>query len=88
MYCQKTRGLGDSPVGCNGKATLMLSGGIDSPVAGYMIMKRGVEVEPVYFHSFPFSSDRAKEKVIDLCRILASYSGGSMKLHVVNLQKL
>lgn len=84
VYCQKTRGLGGLPVGCNGKATLMLSGGIDSPVAGYMIMKRGVEVEPVYFHSFPFTSDRAKEKVIDLCRILASYSGGSMKLHVVN----
>ncbi|HHY05274.1 MAG TPA: tRNA 4-thiouridine(8) synthase ThiI, partial [Thermoanaerobacterales bacterium] len=84
VYCQKTRGLGGLPVGCNGKATLMLSGGIDSPVAGYMIMKRGVEVEPVYFHSFPFTSDRAKEKVIDLCRILARYSGGSMKLHVVN----
>jgi len=83
VYCEKIPGLGGLPVGCNGKAMLLLSGGIDSPVAAYMLMKRGVEVEAVYFHSFPFTSDRAKEKVIELCRVLAEYSG-RMRLHVVN----
>ena len=70
-------------MGCNGMAMLLLSGGIDSPFAGYMLMKRGVEIEAVYFHSFPFTSDRAKEKVIELCKVLANYSG-KMRLHVVN----
>jgi thiamine biosynthesis protein ThiI len=83
VYCEKVPGLGGLPVGCNGKAMLLLSGGIDSPVAGYMLMKRGVEIEAVYFHSFPFTSDRAKEKVIELCKVLANYSG-KMRLHVVN----
>lgn len=82
-YCERIPGPGGLPLGCNGKSVLLLSGGIDSPVAGYMVMKRGVEIEPVYFHSFPFTSDRAKEKVIDLCRVLASYSG-RIRLHVVN----
>jgi thiamine biosynthesis protein ThiI len=83
VYCEKTPGPGGLPLGSNGKAMLLLSGGIDSPVAGYMVMKRGVEIEPVYFHSFPFTSDRAKEKVVDLCRVLAGYSDG-ICLHVVN----
>jgi len=83
VYQEKISGLGGLPVGCNGKAVLLLSGGIDSPVAGYMTMKRGVEIEAVYFHSFPFTSDRAKEKVIDLTRILSAYSG-HINLHVVN----
>ena len=83
VYCEKVPGLGGLPVGCNGKAMLLLSGGIDSPVAGYMLMKRGVEIEAVYFHSFPFTSDRAKEKVIELCKVLANYPG-KMRLHVVN----
>jgi thiamine biosynthesis protein ThiI len=83
IYCERVPGPGGLPLGCNGKAVLLLSGGIDSPVAAYMLMKRGVEIEPIYFHSFPFTSDRAKEKVIDLCRVLARYSG-QMRLHVVN----
>jgi len=83
VYCEKVPGPGGLPVGCNGKAMLLLSGGIDSPVAAYMLMKRGVEIEAVYFHSFPFTSDRAKEKVIELCKVIAEYSG-KMRLHVVN----
>jgi thiamine biosynthesis protein ThiI len=83
VYCERIPGPGGLPLGCNGRAVLLLSGGIDSPVAGYMMMKRGVEIEPVYFHSFPFTSDRAREKVIDLCKVLAEYSG-RMRLHVVN----
>lgn len=83
VHQEKIPGPGGLPLGCNGKAVLLLSGGIDSPVAGYMTMKRGVEIEAVYFHSFPFTSDRAKEKVIDLSRILSAYSG-HINLHVVN----
>jgi len=83
IYCEEVKGPGGLPFGCNGKAVLMLSGGIDSPVAAYMMMKRGVSLDAVYFHSFPFTSDRAKEKVIDLCKILAQYAGG-IRLHVVN----
>lgn len=83
VYCKRIPGPGGLPVGSNGKAMLLLSGGIDSPVAGYMVMKRGVAIEAVYFHSFPFTSDRAKEKVIDLCRVLAGYCG-KIRLHVVN----
>ena len=87
IYCERVPGPGGLPLGCNGKAVLLLSGGIDSPVAAYMLMKRGVEVEPVYFHSFPFTSDRAKQKVIDLCKVLAGYSGG-IRLHVVNFTEV
>jgi thiamine biosynthesis protein ThiI len=83
VYCERIPGPGGLPVGSNGRAVLLLSGGIDSPVAGYMVMKRGVEIVPVYFHSFPFTSDRAREKVVDLCRVLAGYSG-KIRLHVVN----
>jgi thiamine biosynthesis protein ThiI len=75
-------GPGGMPVGSNGKAMLLLSGGIDSPVAGYMIAKRGVALEAVYFHSHPYTSDRAKQKVVDLAGIVARYSG-PIKLHVV-----
>jgi thiamine biosynthesis protein ThiI len=75
-------GAGGLPAGSSGKAMLMLSGGIDSPVAGYMALKRGLEVEAVHFYSPPFTSERAKEKVIDLTRKLAEIYG-SMKLHIV-----
>jgi tRNA uracil 4-sulfurtransferase len=75
------------PVGASGKAMLMLSGGIDSPVAGYLTMKRGVEIEAVHFHSPPFTSDRAKQKVIDLSKKLSAFSG-SIKLHVVPFTKI
>lgn len=73
---------GGLPVGCSGKTALLLSGGIDSPVAGYMMAKRGVELIGVYFHSFPFTSDRAKEKVIDLAKIVSGYCG-KVTLYVV-----
>lgn len=70
------------PTGTGGKATLLLSGGIDSPVAGWMIAKRGVELEAVYFHSYPYTSERAKDKVVKLAEILSEWSMG-IKLHVV-----
>lgn len=76
-------GPGGMPVGTNGKAMLLLSGGIDSPVAGYMISKRGVSMAAVYFHAPPYTSERAKQKVIDLARVISKYTG-RMKLFVVN----
>ncbi len=82
VYTQKIKGAGGMPVGTNGRATLLLSGGIDSPVAGYMIAKRGVELEAVHFHSHPYTSDRAKEKVIDLAKEVCEYCG-KIKLHIV-----
>ena len=71
------------PVGTNGNAMLLLSGGIDSPVAGYMVSKRGVGLEATYFHAPPYTSERAKQKVVDIAKIVARYSG-PIKLHVVN----
>ena len=70
-------------MGTAGKACLLLSGGIDSPVAGYMIAKRGVKIEAVYFHAPPYTSERAKQKVVDLAKLVAKYSG-PIRLHVVN----
>ena len=83
IYSQIIPGAGGMPVGTNGRAALLLSGGIDSPVAGYMIAKRGVELEAVYFHAPPYTSERAKQKVVDLAKIISRYAG-TMKLHVVN----
>ncbi len=83
LYSEVIPGPGGMPIGTNGRAMLLLSGGIDSPVAGYMIAKRGVVIEAVYFHAPPYTSDRAKEKVVDLARLVARYAG-PMKLHVVN----
>ncbi len=82
LYTQPIPAVGGMPVGSNGKATLLLSGGIDSPVAGWMIAKRGVSVNAVHFHSFPYTSDRAKEKVLDLARILSESLCG-IRVHVV-----
>lgn len=82
LSCETIQGAGGLPVGSSGKAMLMLSGGIDSPVAGFMAMKRGVEVEAVHFFSPPFTSERSKEKVIDLSKKLAEIYG-SMTLHIV-----
>lgn len=78
----KRAGRGGMPIGTGGRATLLLSGGIDSPVAGYMIAKRGVEIDAVNFFSFPYTSDRAKEKVIELASILAGYVS-KINLYVV-----
>lgn len=81
-YHENIPGAGGMPVGTNGKTALLLSGGIDSPVAGWMIAKRGVRLTAVHYHSFPYTSDKAKEKVIDLCRLLTEYCG-PIRLHVV-----
>ncbi|OIQ08122.1 putative tRNA sulfurtransferase [Moorella thermoacetica] len=75
IYSRIIPGPGGLPVGVTGRGLLLISGGIDSPVAGYMGMKRGLELTALHFHSFPFTSERSKEKVIDLCRVLAGYSG-------------
>ncbi len=83
IYSQVIPGPGGMPVGTNGKAMLLLSGGIDSPVAGYMIAKRGVKIDAVYFHAPPYTSERAKQKVIDLAKQVSKYSG-PIYLHVVN----
>ena len=83
LFSVKIPGPGGMPVGTNGKAMLLLSGGIDSPVAGYMIAKRGVKIDAVYFHAPPYTSDRAKQKVVDLANLVARYAGPIM-LHVVN----
>lgn len=83
VYSQIIPGPGGMPIGTSGKAMLLLSGGIDSPVAGYMISKRGVTLEAVYFHAPPYTSERAKQKVVDLAKYVSVYAG-PMKLHVVN----
>ena len=83
VYSTVIPGPGGMPVGTNGKAMLLLSGGIDSPVAGYMIAKRGVTIDATYFHAPPYTSERAKQKVVDLAKIISKYTG-PIKLHVVN----
>jgi len=83
IYSEIIPGPGGMPVGTGGKAMLLLSGGIDSPVAGYMIAKRGVKIDAVYFHAPPYTSERAKQKVIDLARIVSKYTG-PIYLHVIN----
>ena len=87
IYFESTKGLGGYPVGVQGKGILMLSGGIDSPVAGYLAMKRGIRLEAVYFESPPHTSDAAKEKVISLLRTLSNYSGYA-KIHIVNFTEI
>lgn len=83
IYSKVIKGAGGLPIGTNGKAMLLLSGGIDSPVAGYMIAKRGVKIDATYFHAPPYTSERAKQKVVDLAKLVSKYSG-PIYLHVVN----
>ncbi|MGN0506596.1 MAG: tRNA uracil 4-sulfurtransferase ThiI [Lachnospiraceae bacterium] len=83
IYSHVIPGPGGMPIGSSGKAMLLLSGGIDSPVAGYMIAKRGVEIEATYFHAPPYTSERAKQKVVDLAEIISAYTG-PIKLNIVN----
>ena len=83
IYSKVIPGPGGLPVGTNGKGMALLSGGIDSPVAAYLIAKRGVEIEAVYFNAPPYTSERAKQKVIDLAKLVSQYSG-VLKLHIVN----
>jgi len=81
IFIKRFAGPGGLPVKSSGKALLLLSGGIDSPVAGWLGLKRGLSIDAVYFHSFPYTGDRAKEKVVDLSRVLSHY-GGNIKLHI------
>lgn len=83
IYSKIIPGPGGMPIGTNGKSMLLLSGGIDSPVAGWMIAKRGVRIDATYFHAPPYTSERAKQKVIDLAKIVSEYSG-PISLHIVN----
>lgn len=87
IYFDKIPGLGGYPVGTLGKGLLMLSGGIDSPVAGYLAIKRGVRIEGIYFESPPHTSEAAKNKVIKLAKVLSNYSG-YVKIHVINFTEI
>ncbi|MDD4390345.1 MAG: tRNA 4-thiouridine(8) synthase ThiI [Eubacteriales bacterium] len=84
IYDTKISGFGGLPLGTNGKGMILLSGGIDSPVAAWMMAKRGMMIEAVHFHSYPYTSERARDKVIELATIIASYCG-NFKMHIVNL---
>ena len=84
IFEQKLSGFGGLPLGTNGKGLVLLSGGIDSPVAAWMMAKRGMLIEALHFHSYPYTSERAQEKVEELARIVAGYTG-NFNLHVINL---
>ncbi len=84
VSAEKIKGAGGMPIGTNGRGLLLLSGGIDSPVAGYMMAKRGLKIEAVHFESFPYTSEKAREKVLDLAKQVATYSG-DIYVHVVSL---
>ncbi|MCL2336860.1 MAG: tRNA 4-thiouridine(8) synthase ThiI [Firmicutes bacterium] len=87
VYAGDVPGIGGLPVGSSGRALLLLSGGIDSPVAGWMAMKRGIEIEAVHFHSFPFTGEKSLEKVRELCRLLAGYTA-RIRLHVIHFTEI
>lgn len=87
VYTDTVPGYGGLPIGTNGKAMSLLSGGIDSPVATWMVAKRGMEVEAIHFHTYPFTSEKSQEKVKDLARILAKYVG-KVRLHKINLLEI
>ena len=89
VYIRKIKGYGGLPIGMNGRGALLLSGGIDSPVAGFMMANRGLQISGVHFHSYPFTSERAEEKVKDLAQILARYCGNMTvySINLLNIQK-
>lgn len=87
IHAGQFKGAGGMPVGSNGKGLLLLSGGIDSPVAGYMIAKRGIKIEALYFESFPYTSEQAREKVFELARKISAYTG-SITVHVISLTEI
>ena len=87
LHADESRGAGGIPSGTSGRALLLLSGGIDSPVAGYMVAKRGAVIEALHFESFPYTSERAKEKVLELARLVTEYTG-KMNVHVIGLTKI
>lgn len=83
LYCRVDEGAGGFPLGSNGKAMLMLSGGIDSPVAGYLALRQGLKLEAVHFHSYPYTNEKSQQKVMDLLKKLSAYAG-PVKLHMVS----
>lgn len=87
IYSKRFRGLGGLPIGSSGHGLLLLSGGIDSPVAGFMVAKRGMKLDCIHFHSYPFTSKRALQKAVDLAEIMSSYTG-KMKIYSVNLANI
>lgn len=87
IYTDEFKGVGGMPVGTNGKAMLLISGGIDSPVAGYMISKRGVSLAAVHFYSYPYTSERARDKVIELAKIVSRYAG-DIDLYLVSFTEI
>ena len=87
VYSDTIPGYGGLPLGTNGRAMSLLSGGIDSPVASWMVAKRGMELECIHFHSYPFTSEKSQEKVRDLAQILAKYCG-RVRLHKVNMLEI
>lgn len=87
VYSKRFRGLGGLPIGCSGNGLLLLSGGIDSPVAGFMVAKRGMKLECIHFHSYPFTSKRALQKAVELAEIMSAYTG-KMKIYSVNLANI
>ena len=84
VYIDRVKGLGGMPMGTNGKGLVLLSGGIDSPVASFMMARRGIEINAVHFHSYPYTSERAEKKVMDLAKIVSRYTG-PMKVFSVNI---
>ena len=87
IYTKELPGAGGMPVGTNGKAMLLISGGIDSPVAGYMIAKRGVCLDAIHFYSFPYTSERARDKVVELTRLVSAYAG-PINLHLISFTEI
>lgn len=87
IYTERTPGLGGLPIGSSGKGLLLLSGGIDSPVAGFLMAKRGMQVDALHFHSYPFTSLQAREKSIDLAKIMSAYTG-PMNLYMINISEV
>ena len=88
VYGEVINGARGLPVGTGGKGLLLLSGGIDSPVAGWYALRRGVSLEAIHFHSFPFTGEKSKEKVVSLCKLLAKWQGAPLKLHVVHFTEI
>ncbi len=88
VFTETIKGISGMPVGSAGKGLLLISGGIDSPVAGYLTAKRGMKIDALHFQSFPYTGEAAKQKVVDLSKIVSEYNGGSLNLHVVSFTKI
>lgn len=87
IYSKRFKGLGGLPIGSSGRGLLLLSGGIDSPVAGFMVAKRGMKIDAIHFHSYPFTSKRAQQKAMELAEIVSAYTG-KMRIYSINLANI